>query len=275
MGRSDPGCAWWRCMQCRPASCWRKRGVRTKEEQAETQEDREQAKQEAELSVAPRLLEQGRPMLLGRLVSGDALYCQKALCRQIRAAGGDYLFAVKGNQPSLLDDVALLFTDPPPGERFLTAQTVDKHGGRLEERRLRASATLAAYLQAAGWPDVGLVLEVETWVRWPAHPARPVRHELRYFVSSRPADTPPAEALRAVRRHWHIEHRLHWPRDVTLGEDACQVRSGHAPQALAAVRNAVLGLLHGHGVPNRAAALRTHAWSPPAVLLSLLGLLPS
>ena len=226
------------------------------------------------MRVAPRLLEQVHPALAGRLVSGDALYCQKALCQQVRAAGGDYLFAVKGNQPSLLDDVTLLFTTPPPGERFLTAQTVDKHGGRLEERRLRASATLAAYLQEAGWPDIGLVLEVEARVRWPGHPARPDRHEVRYFVTSLPADTPPAEALRAVRRHWHIENRLHWPRDVTLGEDACQVRSGHAPQVLAALRNAVLGLLHGHGVPNCAAALRAHAWSPPTVLLSLLGLVP-
>jgi hypothetical protein len=107
----------------------RKRGVRTKEEQAETEEERVQAKQEAELSVAPRLREQVRPLLAGRLVSGDALSCQRGLCRQVRAAGGHYLFAVKGNQPGLLEDVALLFTDPPPGERFLQARTVDKPGG--------------------------------------------------------------------------------------------------------------------------------------------------
>jgi predicted transposase YbfD/YdcC len=225
--------------------------------------------------VAPRLLEQVGPALHGRLVSGDALYCQKGLCQQIRAAGGDYLVAVKANQPSLLDDIALLFTDPPPGEAFVTAQTVDKHGGRLEARQLRASATLATYLQEAGWPDAGLVVEVEAWVRWPSHPGRPVRHEVRYFLSSLAATTPPAVALRAVRRHWHVENRLHWPRDVTLGEDACQVRSGHAPQALAAVRNAVVGLLHLAHRPNLAAALRTNAWSPPAVVLGLLGLSPA
>ena len=224
------------------------------------------------MSVAPRLLEQVGSALGGRVVSGDALYCQKGLCRQVREAGGDYVFAVKGNQPSLLDDVALLFADPPPGERFLRARTVDKHGGRLEERRLRASATLSAYLQEAGWVDVGLVLEVAATVRWPTHPDRPARHEVRYFLSSLPATTPPARALRAVRRHWQIENRLHWLRDVTLGEDACQVRSGHAPQVLAAMRNAVVGLLHRHRVPNLAAALRTHAWSPPSVMLGLLGL---
>ena len=211
-------------------------------------------------------------LLAGRLVSGDALYCQKALCRQVHAADGDYLFAVKANQPDLLDDVALLFRQPPPGERFATAATVDKHGGRLEVRRLRASAALGAYLQAAGWPAVGLVREVTTSVRWPASPARPVRSEVRYFLTSLPAHTHPRAALAAVRRHWHIENRLHWPRDVTLGEDACQVRSGRAPQALAAIRNVVIGLLHGHHVGNLAATLRANAWSGAAPL-RLLGLI--
>lgn len=222
--------------------------------------------------MAPRLLEQARPQLRGRVVSGDALYCQKALCRQVRAAGAHYLFAVKANQPDLLDDVALLFRDPPLGERLLSAQTVTKHGGRVETRHLRASAVLAPYLREAGWPEVGLVLAVEATVHWPAHPTRTPRHEIRYFLSSLPATTPPATLLRYVRTHWHIENRLHWPRDVTLGEDACQVRSGRAPQALAALRNSVLGLLHGHAVANCAAAIRACAWSPSAHLFSLLGL---
>jgi predicted transposase YbfD/YdcC len=256
----------------RPAWCWRKRGVRTNEEQAQTDEARAQAKQEAELGVAPRLLEQVGPLLHGRLVSGDALYCQKALCRQLRAAGADYLVAVKANQPDLLDDVALLFREPPLGERFLSVQTVTKHGGRLEQRRLQASAVLGAYLQEMDWPDVGLVVAVETTVRWPAHPTRSSRHELRYFLSSLPATTPPAVLLQFVRTHWHIENRLHWPRDVTLGEDACQVRVGRAPQALAAVRNAVMNLLHGHGLANCAASIRACGWSPPAHLFTLLGL---
>ena len=96
---------------------------------------------------------------------------------------------------------------------------------------------------------------------------------MRSFLTSLPAHTPAATALRATRRHWQIEHRVHWPRDVTRGEDACQVRSGRAPQALAAVRNAVVGLLHQHRVPNLAAALRTNAWGGPAAVLALLGLL--
>lgn len=222
--------------------------------------------------MAPRLLRQVAPLLAGRVVSGDALYCQKALCRQIVQAGGAYLFAVKANQPDLLDDVALLFADPPLGERFATACTVDKHGGRLEVRHLHASATLAGYLREAGWPAASLVLQVTTHVRWPQHPAKPVRAEVRYFLTSLPDATPAATLLRQVRAHWHIENRLHYVRDVTLGEDACQVRSGRAPQALATLRNALVGLLHQHRVPNLAATLRSNAWSGPAAVLRLLGL---
>jgi hypothetical protein len=142
----------------------------------------------------------------------------------------------------------------------------------LEARQLRASATLAPSLQETGWPDVGLVLAVETTVRWPVHPTRPPRHEVRSFLSRLPVTTPPAHVLRLVRQHGHIEHRLQWPRDVPLGEAACQVRVGRAPQALAALRNAVLGLLHRHGKANRAASIRACGWSPPTQLLSLLGL---
>lgn len=79
-------------------------------------------------------------------------------------------------------------------------------------------------------------------------------------------------ALQAVRRHWAIENRLHWPRDVVLGEDACRVRTGHAPQVLAALRNCVVGLLRTWQVPNLAAAVRTYAWSPAPAIFDLLGL---
>jgi hypothetical protein len=73
-------------------------------------------------------------------------------------------------------------------------------------------------------------------------------------------------AAKCGGEHWHSENRLHDVRDVTLGEDASQVRSGAAPLALAAVRNAVLGLLRQHGYDHIAAALRHFAWSPGAAL---------
>ena len=70
-----------------------------------------------------------------------------------------------------------------------------------------------------------------------------------------------------------IDNRLHYVRDVSFGEDASQIRSGAAPQVMAALRNAVLRLLRDAGWSNIAAAVRYNAWRPGAAL-QLLGLTP-
>jgi predicted transposase YbfD/YdcC len=70
--------------------------------------------------------------------------------------------------------------------------------------------------------------------------------EAVYGITSLRRDAADAAALLAlVRGHWGIENGLHYVRDVTLGEDACRVRTGNAPQVLAALRNAVVHLLEG------------------------------
>lgn len=60
-------------------------------------------------------------------------------------------------------------------------------------------------------------------------------------------------------------------RDVTMQEDASQVRSGSAPEVMAALRNTVLGLLRQTGTTNIAAALRHYSYRPLEAL-SLLGI---
>jgi predicted transposase YbfD/YdcC len=68
--------------------------------------------------------------------------------------------------------------------------------------------------------------------------------EVVYGMTSLSADRADAAALLGhVRDHWKIENELHYVRDVTFGEDACRVRSGGAPQVLAAIRNTIVHLL--------------------------------
>jgi len=214
--------------------------------------------------VAPAVL--AALPLAGRLVTGDALYCQSSLCRQIRQQGGDYLVIVKANQPDLLWAVRTLFVHPPPGEHFATAISWDHHGDRVETRRLWASTALAGYLE---WPGVQQVVRVERVCVRRGQTTR----QVRYAITSLGPAVAAATLLGYVRNHWAIENRLHWVRDVTMGEDASQVRSGAAPQILAALRNTVLGLLRGAGWTNIAAALRHYAWQPQAAL-AVLGLSP-
>jgi predicted transposase YbfD/YdcC len=79
--------------------------------------------------------------------------------------------------------------------------------------------------------------------------------------------------LRLNREYWGIENRLHWVRDVTLGEDRSQIRSGAAPQVCAALRSLGIALLRRSGASNIAGALRTFSGRPrAAVALVLSGL---
>jgi predicted transposase YbfD/YdcC len=214
--------------------------------------------------VAPALL--AALPLTGRLVTGDALYCQDTLCRQIRAQDGDYLVTVKANQPELLWALHTLFTAPPPGEDFASAVSWDQHGDRVERRQVWASTALNGYLD---WPGARQVLRVERRCLRQGHWSR----EVRYLITSLGPEVAATTLLAHVRGHWGIENRLHWVRDVSLGEDACQVRSGSAPQVLAALRNTVIALARDAGWTNIAAALRHYAWRPGAAL-AVLGLSP-
>jgi predicted transposase YbfD/YdcC len=75
--------------------------------------------------------------------------------------------------------------------------------------------------------------------------------------------------LELARPHWGIENRLHYVRDVTLGEDACRVRSGTAPQVLAAIRNTAIHLLQKVHPGNIAAAIR-HLLAKPCKAVQLV-----
>lgn len=71
------------------------------------------------------------------------------------------------------------------------------------------------------------------------------------------------------RGHWVIENSSHYVRDVTLGEDASQIRLGNAPQVFATLRNGLLTYLRSEGVTNIAAALRKHAYQVNQLLAKL------
>lgn len=76
---------------------------------------------------------------------------------------------------------------------------------------------------------------------------------------------------RIVRAHWGIENQLHYVRDVTMGEDASTTRKGEAPQAMAALRNTVIGLIRRSGTSQVASAMR-HFSIRVGEALALLGL---
>lgn len=195
----------------------------------------------------------GEVDLTGCVVSADALHTQPTWCQRILDQGGDYLLIAKRNQPTLREDIALLFSQAPvPWLPEGEARSVDKGHGRLEIRHLRTSQELGDYL-APKWPAVAQVFQIE---RWTTEGGKATR-EVTYGLTSLPATICSApRLLRLIRRHWHIENCLHWRRDVSLREDACRVREGQTPHVLAALNNVVLALMDFLDVSNMAAQTR-------------------
>jgi predicted transposase YbfD/YdcC len=196
------------------------------------------------------------------LLTGDALYCDSGFCQDVLRRGGQYLLIVKKNQSTLYEDIEYLFTEPPIGETFGYAESRGRHGDRHEVRRCWVSGALSEYL---AWPGLRQVGKVERLTTRRGKESR----QVRYFVTSLDAQADPESILEHVRGHWGIENRLHYVRDVTLGEDASQVRSRSAPEVMAALRNCTISLLRHAGWPNIAAALRHHAWLPNATTRTL------
>ena len=91
------------------------------------------------------------------------------------------------------------------------------------------------------WPAAAQVCRIE---RTREIAGKKTSHEIAYAITSLPRERAgPEHLLALVRQHWSIENRLHYRRDVALGEDASRIRSGNAPQALAALRNTMLRLV--------------------------------
>jgi hypothetical protein len=155
-------------------------------------------------------------MLTGSYLSSDSLY----------------LFIVKKNQPQLYEDLCVLFAPLSPikraGEGILQlpeqqAQTTNKGHGRLEIRSIRVSSELKGY---SDWPGLEQVFEIRR--RWQS---KGQWHEdVRYGVTSLPATIAiPERLLKLKQGHWTIENRLHYVKDVTMGDVKCGQERGTIP----------------------------------------------
>lgn len=204
----------------------------------------EVASKENEITAAPHLLE--AVDLRHCVVTGDAMFTQHTLCDHIVLAGGDYVFPVKDNHPTLRRAIADMFMPAPvtPGHGAVrlperTAHTVTSGHGRLEHRYLTVSSQLNDYLD---WPHLGQVFRLQRVVQ---HlDTGKLTYQVVFGVTSLTADAcSPERLLHILRTHWHIENRLHFVRDVTFHEDACPIRHTKRQRVLACLNNLVIGLI--------------------------------
>lgn len=231
---------------------------------------------QAELSVASQAIEQIDWQ--GRVLTGDALYCQQAVCKQVVEAGGDYLVMVRDNQPTLLEDIKQVFAPLTTEEmersgvhtiQPLATQTywrVEKGHGRIEERCLRVSSELQGY---HWWPYLAQVFEYTR--RWTIGGVE--KRQVSYGVTSLPESVSDAVQLAALKRgHWQIENGLHYVKDKSMGEDGCQIHVGYGADIMAMIRNTAITLIRRAGYRTIVSRLRYYS-SHPHEALALLGIL--
>jgi predicted transposase YbfD/YdcC len=194
------------------------------------------------------------PVVLGGLditdavITADALHVQRCHADYLHQRGAHYLLPVKANQPTLLRRLRAL----PWAAIGVAARERCRGHGRVETRTI-------AVVSLDPLPDFG----AGEFFPYAVQAVRIVRRRrsLRgrwqttttYMLTSlSPFQAGPALLVRWARHHWGIE-ALHWSRDTCFDEDRSQVRTGNAPQVMAALRNLAITALR------LAAAMRDHA----------------
>ena len=221
---------------------------------------------ENEITAAAALL---HPALVkGRIISTDAMHTQKKWCAGVHAYDGYYLVRVKKNQPGVHQDLVDFFADKQlDGGEWAHDKQVQKGHGRREVREIWTSTQMNAFFERE-WAGIAQIFKIRRYVEKEGKE----HEEMVYGFTNLPRKKAGAKRLLQLdQKHWSIENRLHYRRDVTLGEDGCQVRIKGAPQVLAALNGGVLALMDWLGVSNVASQMRHFCAQPQEALHLLLG----
>jgi predicted transposase YbfD/YdcC len=203
-----------------------------------------------EITAMPELLR--LLSIKGALISADAMGCQVEIAETIVSQENDYLFGLKGNQPTLNSEVAELFKEAQD-ERKRTVEEerpevkkdeqVDSGHGRIETRQATVSYDVKGWVPSAKrFPKLTTLIKIEATVEEKTGDKK--TSEERYYISS--ARLTAKQANEAVRTHWFIENQLHWSLDVTFGEDECRIRTKNAAENVAVVRHFAMNLVKGY-----------------------------
>jgi len=213
----------------------------------------------------------------GCVFTMDAAHTVRAHARLITSElPAHYVMIVKQNTKALYDKIDALDW----ANASIAHETLDIGHGRRDKRTLRVRDAPADL----GFPGAAQVFLVERYTirtvrKRPKGSRRYKKVQIRSAVavlgvtSLSAREAAPEHLAGYVRRHWSIENKIHWVRDVTLREDASQVRKGLKFRIMATLRNLTIGLLRQAGYTRIAATIRK-IHNDPHLLLTILGLRP-
>jgi len=183
-------------------------------------------------------------------ITADALLTQRKLADYLvieRCA--HYHFTVKGNQPTLHQDLVRYFQDRQAPD-FLTVDPPDH--GRIETRKIWTTTALNDYLD---FPHVAqaYLIERHTIDKKSGKPS----YDTAYGITSRPPEQANAQRLlKANRGHWCIENSCHHIIDWNYDEDRGRIRTGHGPENITRLRRFAVTLIKSTPVKSVAQKMR-------------------
>jgi predicted transposase YbfD/YdcC len=159
-----------------------------------------------EITAIPALLEMLD--IEDATITIDAMGCQRDICKNIIDNGGDYIIALKDNQPTLAADVAQAFEElsalAATPENVSQSVESNKGHGRIEGRTVTAMSVPPALQEEHDWPGLTSLIHVRS-VRIISEQRS---EESRYYISSQTDDAKRQGPI--IRNHWGVENQLHW-----------------------------------------------------------------
>jgi len=190
-----------------------------------------------EITAIPELLELLE--LEGCVVTIDAMGTQTNIAKKITESKADYVLALKGNQGTLKDDVALYFQDLPQkaSDDVDYYRSVDKDHGRIEVRECWVTNNIDWIERKEKWMGLESLCAIRATRIIGDHETQ----ETRYYISSLAVSA--RDMGEIVRAHWGVENSLHWVLDMVFREDECRKRKDNSAENFAIIRHIALNLL--------------------------------
>lgn len=178
-----------------------------------------------EIVAIPKLLD--LLVIEGAIVTIDAMGCQRDIAAKIVDKKGDYVLALKGNQGTLREDVAVFVAEQTANcfrdTTISRDETVDGDHGRIETRRTTVLHDVAWLRERHDWPGLKSIAIVEST----RETGGKVETETRFYITSLVLAAAVVGPI--IRSHWAIENSLHWVMDMVFRDDECRVRTENAP----------------------------------------------
>lgn len=183
-------------------------------------------------------------------ITADALLTQRKLADYlVKERKAHYHFTVKGNQPTLLQDIQLYFQNRQEPD-YIDYAPPDH--GRIETRKIWTTNELNGYLN---FPHVGQAFVIERHCT--DKKTGECSSEVAYGITSRsPEQADPQRILATNRGHWSIENSCHYIIDWNYDEDRSRISTGYGPENITRLRRFAIGVIKSKGVRSVAQKMR-------------------